>query len=296
MFTHRCLSVRGAVVAAALAAAVLSARCSTSSTSSTEPGGGRCSPTLSPPSAAVGISGGPVGFSFTTTPDCEWTPKVTTGATWLVDLAPVSGQGSGQVSLRATANTGPERTGTVAIFGRTFTVTQASGCTYGISPVSQQLGSPGGPGTVAVTSEAGCAWTATSNASFVSVTEGAAGTGPGMVTLNTQANVGPERSGTVTIGGRVFTVTQASGCTFSLSPASRTFTGGGGSDSVSVTTAPGCTWSAQVAADSLAWMAITAGGTGVGNGAVQYIVAPIFFGSRTGSITIAGQTFTVIQQ
>jgi hypothetical protein len=276
--------------------ALVAARCTTSTITTVEPSPVKCDISLSPTSASVGASSAVVNFTVTGAPECEWVPTPSAGATWIIDVMPAAGQGSGKVSFRTTANTGPERSGTVAIVDRAFTVNQASGCTYSINPTSQQIASAGGSAAVAVTSGAGCTWSATSNATFVSVTQGATGSGNGSVTFNVQANTGPQRSGTLTIAGRVFTVTQDNGCIYTIAPVSRAFTGAGGTDSVAVTTAAGCTWTTQVAADSLSWLAITAGGSGSGNGTVQYIVASLFFGSRTGTITIAGRTFTVMQQ
>lgn len=45
-----------------------------------------------------------------------------------------------------------------------FTLTAAPACTYSISPTSQSFGANGGTGSVTVTPQPSCAWTATSNA------------------------------------------------------------------------------------------------------------------------------------
>ena len=59
-----------------------------------------------------------------------------------------------------------------------------------------------------------CSWTATSNASFVTVTGGAAGTGNGTVSYSVARNPAhPARTGTLTIGGQVFTINQAGAAT-----------------------------------------------------------------------------------
>jgi YD repeat-containing protein len=61
-----------------------------------------------------------------------------------------------------------------------------------------------------VTAGAGCAWTAVSNAGWITVTSGASGTGNGTVGYSVAANGGSDqRQGTVTIAGQTFTVTQA---------------------------------------------------------------------------------------
>jgi serine protease len=83
-------------------------------------------------------------------------------------------------------------------------------CTYSISPTSASAPAAGGSGTVTVTAGAGCAWTAASNAGFIAVTAGASGSGSGTVTYNVGANgATTSRTGTLTIAGQTFTVTQA---------------------------------------------------------------------------------------
>jgi hypothetical protein len=53
-----------------------------------------------------------------------------------------------------------------------------------------------------------------------------------------------------------------------------------------------CGWTATSTAQ---WISVTAGATGMGNGSVSYSVAANTGGARSGTVTIAGQTFTVNQ-
>jgi Zn-dependent metalloprotease len=83
-------------------------------------------------------------------------------------------------------------------------------CTYSISPTSASYAAVGGTGSVSVTAGAGCNWTAVSNATFITITGGASGTGNGTVSYSVAANAGTtSRTGTMTIAGQTFTVTQA---------------------------------------------------------------------------------------
>jgi hypothetical protein len=85
----------------------------------------------------------------------------------------------------------------------------------------------------------------------------------------------------------------ATACSFTLSPISKSFTYAGGSDRVSVTTGAGCQWTAH---SNVSWITITAGASGTGSGAVSYTVASNPNAtSRTGTMTIAGLTFTVTE-
>jgi glucose/arabinose dehydrogenase len=167
------------------------------------------------------------------------------------------------------------------------------GCTYSINPSSRTIASAGGTGTVSVTAGAGCQWTAVSNAPWITVTAGSSGSGNGSVSYSVAANTGPQRVGTITIAGQTFTLTQSSGCAYSISPTSQSFPASGGVGTANVTAGAGCSWTAK--SNNTGWITITAGSSGTGNGTVSYSVKPRTGGSRTGSMTIAGIRFTVNQ-
>ena len=62
---------------------------------------------------------------------------------------------------------------------------------------------------------------------------------------------------------------------------------------IHVTTTGGCSWTA-VSNDS--WISIRSGESGTGNGSVAFRVdRNLLIGQRVGTLTIAGQTFTVTQ-
>ena len=136
---------------------------------------------------------------------------------------PVAGSGNGTVGFTVASNGGSERTGSIIIAGQGSVVTQAAAaapCTFTISPASQSIVAAGGAGTaVAVSTQAGCRWTAASNAAWITVTSGSNGTGNGSVGFTVGANTGASRTGTLTIGGRAFTVTQAAAGTAPPTPA-----------------------------------------------------------------------------
>ena len=86
----------------------------------------------------------------------------------------------------------------------------------------------------------------------------------------------------------------AAACTYTIAPASQSFSSSGGSGSVTVTTQAGCAWSASSGAS---WATITAGASLSGPGTVSYSVASnTAAASRSASMTIAGNAFTVSQQ
>jgi hypothetical protein len=166
---------------------------------------GGCTYTVQPTSLSVGASGGSVSVTVTTGTGCTWT--ATSQASWITATTP-SGTGTGQAAFSVAVNTGNPRSGTLTVAGRTVTVTQATGCTFSISPSSQGFGRSGGNGVVLVTAPGECPWTATSNASWITIRDGESGVGVGAVVYTVSPIIFVQRSGTMTIAGRTFTVTQ----------------------------------------------------------------------------------------
>ena len=81
-------------------------------------------------------------------------------------------------------------------------------CTYSISPTARSFPSAGGPGSFSVTTQSGCSWSASEVASWIAITSGQSGIGPGSVDYRVSANSGPARSATIVAGGRAHTVNQ----------------------------------------------------------------------------------------
>ena len=125
------------------------------------------------------------------------------------------------------------------------------------------------------------------------------GSGDGVVTYTVAQNTtGAARTGTLTIGFQTFTVTQASstggtGCTYTLSEDSKSVEAAASTGTVDVQTDPACTWTAT---STLPWITITAGASGTGSATVSFsIAANLSAASRTGTLTIAGLTYTITQ-
>ena len=98
----------------------------------------------------------------------------------------------------------------------------------------------------------------------------------------TDSNLGTVQ---VTVGGV--------GCATTVTPLSANFNEFAGSGNVSVATSGGCGWNA---AGDVAWITITSGASGSGNGTVRYAVAPNPSpAARMGTLTVAGQTVTIMQ-
>jgi hypothetical protein len=87
--------------------------------------------------------------------------------------------------------------------------------------------------------------------------------------------------------------TSVVGCSYSLGGNSATFDYHGGLNTVNVTTGAACTWNAV---SNASWISVSSGAIGFGPNTVGFTVAPnIGYTARNGTITIAGNTYTVTQ-
>ena len=175
-------------------------------------------------------------------------------------------------------------------------MTQAAAtCSYTLAPTSSGTVAAGGDsGPLTLSTRAGCAWTATSDVSWTTVTP-ASGTGPETLTYTVAPNPSPSsRSGTVTVGGQVFAVTQAAAtCSYTLAPTSVTVQADGETGDIAITASPGCAWTAT---SSKKWLSVTPA-VGSGSGTLSYTAAQNKSAkSRTTTLHVEGQTVTVTQQ
>ena len=93
--------------------------------------------------------------------------------------------------------------------------------------------------------------------------------------------------------GATVTITPISTCSFSINPPNASLNGSAAAGSVNVVTSAGCSWAAS---SNAPWLTITSSASGSGPGSVSYSM-PANPGpsSRIGTLTVAGQTFTVTQ-
>ena len=86
---------------------------------------------------------------------------------------------------------------------------QPQTCSVSFSPTGYSFGTAGGPASFAVTtSPAGCAWTVSSGASWISVNGSSSRNGSDSVSYTVAANGGLARTGTINVAGQNHTVTQ----------------------------------------------------------------------------------------
>lgn len=169
-------------------------------------------------------------------------------------------------------------------------------CLFNLAPTAQSFPASGGDGAFQVDIPAGCAWTASSLSSYVSLTSTGTGEGTGSITYAIGANSLGARTGLISVTDGITTKTfqaqQASGCPTSISESALTVGAIGGNIGVAVTASAGCIWHASTGST---WINVTSGPQS-GNGIAQLTVAPNpARTSRTATVTIGAQTLRISQ-
>jgi hypothetical protein len=114
---------------------------------------------------------------------------------------------TGTYNVYATSFSPDGTTGSTGAY--TIGLLTATSCSYSISPTNQSVGAPSSGNSFTITAQSGCTWTALSNASWI--TTSSSGTGGGTINYSFAANPGIARTGTISIGGLLFTVNQSAG-------------------------------------------------------------------------------------
>jgi hypothetical protein len=277
----------------ALLLASIAASCTSNSATITAPSPVKCAPTLALGSSTMAAGGGTGVLSIATTADCTWTAS--SQDSWLSGFAPASGQGSAQVEFQVAANSVPAaREGDVVVNEQRARVRQEPApCQIEIAPTARDVSASGESVSATVTAPSGCTWAATTDVSWITVTSGT-GNGNGTLSIAVAANAGEQRTGTVLVADQALIVRQATAiCGYSLSPTAQSIAAAGGPGApVSVSTSAGCAWTVV---SNAPWITVTAGQSGSGSGTVGFTVAANAGDTRTGTLSIAGQTMTVTQ-
>jgi len=159
--------------------------------------------------------------TLTTQNTCTWTASADVG--WLT-VSKSEGGGTATITLAYTDNYDAPRNAVVklrwptATAGQNVQVSQA-GCSYGVSKTNIAFTATGGTGTFDVLQQSDpiecggalqdrCVWTATSKASWVTITSPMPRTGDNPVAFAVAANAGPARTTTIVVRDQVVTITQ----------------------------------------------------------------------------------------
>ena len=251
-----------------------------------------CTFTVNPTGRSAPIAGDPSGrSSISTAAACHW--AATPSDPWITITSGSSGTGNGSVGYSVAPNPGStDRTGSISINGVTsYTISQfGAGCSYTINPTNLNATAAGGSTFVAVYTPAGCTWDATST--DLTLTAPPIGKVGRNVTVPPNPGIG--RVLTATIAGQVFQVFQSGiECTAALSPYGTTVPAGGSTGSVGITLPAACGYNTVLGPS---WINVTSGATGAGTGTIVYSVEPNpTTTTRSGTLTIGGQPFTITQ-
>jgi hypothetical protein len=254
-----------------------------------------CSYSLDPTSHSAAAAGGSSSFDVNTAAGCDWTSSNVPA--WITGI-PASGTGTATITFTVAANPDPaQRSANITIGGQSFSVTQAAAaapCSFSLNPASHNATAAGGSSSFDVNTTAGCDWTSSNVPAWITDVP-ANGTGTQTINFTVAANTGPARSANIVIEGQTFAVSQASGCTYSVSPGNLTFNLlGVPGQTITVTTGSGCAWTATKSEN---WIRITSDTSGTGSGTITIEVdLRIGLGERTGEVTVEGQTVTITQK
>lgn len=176
--------------------------------------------------------------------------------------------------------------------------TASSACTYSLSRSGDTVASGGTTDAFNIVTQQGCAWTARSNATWITLPGPTSGTSTLSINYTVAANSSTSsRVGTISVGDQTFTINQNGStvnCAYNLAPASHLFTFFGGSDTFIIQTQVGCPWTVS-ANDS--WITLSGSTTsGSGTVTIPYSVATNpNTTARVGTISVGGLTFQVNQ-
>jgi hypothetical protein len=250
-----------------------------------------CSYSIDSTSSSFGSNAGTDSVKVITQSGCKW--SVTNGLSWVTITSGSSGTGSGTVKYSVAANTGStSRSGSFTIAGQTFTITQDSIKQYALTASKSSTGS----GTIrSADAKINCGSTCSASYSSGALVTLIAAPASGS-TFTGWSGSGCSGTGTCSVimnAASTVTAAFAPACSYSIGSSSASYGSDAGSDSVKVTTQSGCSWSVT---NGLDWVTITSGSSGTGSGTVKYSVASNpNTSSRNGSMTIAGNSFTINQ-
>ena len=279
-----------------------------------------CTLSISPANAAHAADAATGSFSVSAPSHCQWT--ATAAVPWLRIASGSPGAGNGTIAYAVEANRDSSaRSGGITVEQQTFLVNQAGAgspppppppplCEYSVTPIqfTPCMASPSTL-TAAITTAQGCTWTATAGASWISVTEGQSGSGPGNIVFRISENWDEPRQAVVMVrwptvtAGQNLQVAQA-GCRYSVSVDTFTVAAAGSSGQFSVyqvsdpiecggPTQSACRWAAQ---SDVPWITVTTSMPQVGDNPVSFTVAAnTGTVARSGSITVRNQVVRITQ-
>jgi pimeloyl-ACP methyl ester carboxylesterase len=212
------------------------------------------------------------------------------GATAGAVQYPIHGADSHSAALRSTY----DHPVLDAILANQFHVPTQASCTFAASVTSLSESDLPASGSFNLLTGAGCQWSATSNAPWLSVTSGINGISGGAIDYSVLANLSAvPRQGAIQAGNglssTVLNFYQAGVCTYTLSPGPEIASPASGeTSSITVNTEMNCPWTVST---TTSWLSIVANPSGLGTGSFTFAATPnTTNGDRQGSILLMGQS------
>jgi hypothetical protein len=167
-------------------------------------------------------------------------------------------------------------------------------CQTTVSASTAAFGPSGGTGTASVGAPRECSWTASTQASWITLNPPTSGQGDGSVSFRVAENPDPvARNGTVVVSDRSLDLSQdAAPCSFAVSLNTNVIGAEGGTLAIDVRTNAACSWTASTDAP---W-ATPSPESGKGALTVRLAVAPNTGPERSARATIASQQLTFSQR
>ena len=260
--------------------------------------------TINNPNIQVPSSAGQTSLSIMS--NINWTAMKT--AEWISTITPETGTGNTQMSITTLENTtGSTRTGTITFSGTGVTnkivnITQTTLLpTLAVSPSTQNVPHTATTTSFSVTSNT--AWLAMSNQTWATIPQNTSnGNGTLIVALSINT-ASVSRTATITVSttgvqNKNVTITQAEflNCTYSLSPSSNSYSAIATTGTFNLITSTNFNCASWTASASPSWITITSATLGTGSANISFsLSANTSSSARTGTINVAGQTFTITQ-
>ena len=172
--------------------------------------------------------------------------------------------------------------------------TSVDRCSVSLASSAPQVPAEGGTGTLNLTINRECAWSARAGAEWVAFTSPTSGQGSASLAFTVAPNpAGTARQAVLSVNeGRSDVLQAAAPCRFTLDTGGGGFPASGGTARVGVNTQDGCTWNAQSGAP---WLQVGSGTAIVGSATVTITVAANAGPARTGAVTLGGAVWTAAQ-
>jgi hypothetical protein len=256
-----------------------------------------CSFALNPATLNVSAAGGMATiYVIASGSTCTWSASSSSG---LIIPPNTGGKGFGTVPVTIPANpNGSQQTLMATIAGQTLTVNEmGTSCTVTLGSSSASFTAAGGSSSFAVNTGPGCSYTTTPGPSWITITSGGSGSGPGTLAYSVSPNsTTASRTGSFSVEGQLFTVAQqglACSLTVDTSGLGTPYASTGGAGIIAITTnGPSCTWTAS----SGSKFVTLSNTSGTGSGSVGVTASSNSLPtSRAATLTIGGQTVNVTQ-